>query len=511
MMIRHYNIRDRKIGMCTEAPETLEVDALVLPWSGHESEYGESSVMSSAGQSVRNEIDEYNGEREVMLTSGGLLPVRFLFHLTLPESGAADLRTIEDRFRDCFFQAGVLGIQELAISLPDFTAHVDSFADLVARIWETSREFLARDRGPRRLILLIDDRDLRGQYLRHFLDRKEEEDRQWERLDGARVTTVTKVEAKPPASLLDTPRRTLKTEQVLNLDPVGISDDPHTAEQELAEALDALLEDYQAGRTLAGNLDRLSPAMSSALAGSLSSGSASPRPLGDRLRVLGNPLAMRLPWELLQEKDGLLYLGEGHLFTRGTNFLHFRRHGKAQPTDLRKVSLRVMGETPSAQSLSGSIQELVILRELDLLWSTESEAAARLVHCLDAGALEALRAEEDPACELVFADLPPGESPACADEIGETARHLLAQGCRHVLAPLAPFRSSSERDAFRAAFYERLLAGATPGESLQYAQRVLMETFGMGCGWWLYRLYGQTDFPLIPGKAGGRKTVPQPG
>ncbi len=510
-MIHNYDIRDRKIGMCTQAPETLGVDALVVPWASPESEHGESSVLTLAGQSVRNEIFEYHGEREVMLTSGGLLPSRFLFHLTMPDEGVADLRILEDRFRDCFFQAGVLGIKELAISLPDFTAHVDSFPDLVARIWETSREFLARERGPSRLIYLVDDRDLRGQYVRHFLDRKEEEDRKWERLDGGRVAPAAVTEDKPTASLLDTPLRKLRTEQVLNLDLGADGNDPTMAEAGLEAALDALIEDYQAGRALAGRLELLGPPMSQALADSLAKGKGEPQALGERLRVLGNPLVMRLPWELLQSEGELLHLGEEHLFTRGTNFLHFRRSGRSPASDSRNVSLRVMGETPAAQALAGGIQELVIMRELDLLWCTADEAAARLVHCLNAGALESLLREEDPACELVFADLPPCEEPEGGANLGEIARELLARGCRHVLVPLAPFRSSSERDTFRGAFYERLLSGASPGESLQYSQRVLMETFGTGSGWWLYRLYGQTDAALISGKAKGPKTLLQPG
>ncbi len=501
-MIQHYDIRKRRIGMSTQTPEILRVDALVLPWSEPESEHPESAVLAKAGDVVREEIAEYRGEREVMLTSGGSLPTRFLFHLSLPTEGKADLRTIEMRFRDCFFQASVLGIQEIAISLGDFSHHVESFSELVGRIWDTSREFLAREKGPQRLILLVDDRDLRGQYLRHFLDRKEAEDRKWERLDGAHaVPNTPDIESKPAPNFLDdTPRRVLATEQVLNLELDGSPGDARSVEERLEAALESLIEDYQAGRALAESLDRLTPTMSAVLAESIAAREDGETTLSEQLRVLGNPLVMRLPWELLRAEGETLYLGETHLFTRGTNFLHFRRRGNPTPTDPRRVSLRVMGETPRAQALAGGLQELVIAKDLDVQWSQESSAAVRLVHCLDQGTLESLLTEDDPACELVFADLPPGESGMDAGVIAETARRLLAQGCRHVLAPLAPFRSSTERDAFRAAFYERILSGASPGDALRYGQRVLMEAHGAASGWWLYRLYGQTDAPLLPAR-----------
>ena len=501
-MIQHYDIRKRRIGMSTQSPEILRVDALVLPWSEPDSEHPESPVLTKAGEAVREEIAEYKGEREVMLTSGGTLPTRFLFHLSMPAEGKADLRTVEARFRDCFFQASVLGIQEIAVSLVDFSCHVDSFSELVGRLWDTSREFLAREKGPQRLILLVDDRDLRGQYLRHFLDRKEAEDRKWERLDGAHaVPNAPDIESKPAPNFLDdTPRRVMATEQVLNLELDSATGDTQAVEERLEAALDDLIEDYRAGRALAGSLDRLAPTMSAALAESMAARGGGDTELSERLRVLGGPLVMRLPWELLQAEGEAIHLGEDHLFTRGTNFLHFRRRGNPQPADPRRVSLRVMGEAGPAQILAGGLQEMVIAKDLEVQWSQESNAAARFVHCLDKGTLEGLLLEDDPACELVFADLPPGEDGPDTSGVAEIARRLLAQGCRHVLAPLAAFRSSSERDIFRAAFYERVLSGASPGEALRYGQRVLMEAHGTTSGWWLYRLYGQTDAPLLPAK-----------
>lgn len=511
-MTRQPDIRNRKIGMSTQAPELLAVDALVLPWTAPDSEHPACSVRLQAGDAVEQEIGEYRGEREVMLTSAGCLPARFLFHLTMPGADKTELGLVEDRLRDCFFQAGVLGIQDIAITLQDFSVHVDSFADLVSRTWETCREFMARERGPRRLLLLVDDRDLRGQYLRHFLDRKEEEDRNWERMDGA--AAVPNALAGKSGSLpnLDAPRRQSNAEQVLWLELPEVAADGRAAELVLEEALDDLLADYRAGRALAGSLARLSPAMTAALENCLSDRKAEDSLLDKRLRMLGSPLVMRLPWELLRTDDESLFLGEEHLFTRGTNFLHFRRRGgKQAAADSHRVSLRVMGELPHAQSLSCSVQELVISKELEVDWGTPETADARLVHCLNAGALDRLCLDEDVACELVFADLSPGEEGPEAESLVETAHKLLARGCRHVLAPLAPFRSSGERDAFRNAFYERLLAGATAGSALHYGQRVLMEAYGIESGWWLYRLHGQTDTALIPHSGRTRETMTLPG
>lgn len=495
-MIRNYGIGNRAIAISTQQPDVLRADALVLPWSGLDSPRPPSEVLKSAGAAVLGEIGEYGEETEVMLTSAGALPQRFLFHLSLPREDKVALGVIEDRFRDCFFQAGVLGLREVAIAILDFSPYVESFSELVARVWTTSREFLSRERGPQRLLFLIDDRDLRGQYLRHFLDRKQAEDRRWEAEEPVLATPLPPGARLPRQSVLRAPGQ--GTEQVLSLELSDVLPAPET----MAGALAALLEDYRFGRDQGESRLRLVGPMAAALAAAMVQRGEERQPT-ERLRILGSPLALRLPWELLPGTGEGVFLGEGHLLTRGTNFLHFRRRNLRPETDGLHTSLRVVGESGAARRLAQGIQELVETRGLEVYWSTEQEATARIIHCLDAPALESLLDEGRPDCELVVLELPPGadEAPALLDQLGERAGVLLAHGCRHVLAPLAPFREVGERDAFRSALYERLLGGAMVGESLQYAQHLLMESHGLDAGWWLYRLFGQTDSALLPARA----------
>ena len=500
-MIRNYGIGNRAIAVTTQRPEILRADALVLPWAGPDAPRPADGALAAAGDVVLQEIAEYGGEREVMLTSGGALPQRFLFHLSLPANEKVDLALVEDRFRECFFQAGVLGLQELAVAILDFSPHVESFSELVGRVWVTTREFLARERGPRRLLFLVDDRDLRGQYLRHFLDRKQAEDHRWEGEDQTLATPLPPRSGTVAAAPLKTPGT--MTEQVLSMELADVLPAPEALEA----VLDALLSDYAAGRDSGDARLALAGPMNAALDQALSNRRGRDELLSSHLRVLGSPLVMRLPWELLPARDGRGFLGEDHLFTRGTNFLHFRRRGVRAETDGLRTSLRVVGESGAARQLAQGVQELVEARGLEVFWSTEQEATARLIHCLDLPALDSLLAEGRPDCELVLLDLPPGASLSDpdSDPLGERARELLAHGCRHVLAPLAPFREVAERDTFRAALYERLLGGASVGGALHYAQRVLMEAHGPDSGWWLYRLFGQTDCALLPARSRGRE------
>jgi len=498
-MIRNYGIGNRAIAISTQQPDVLRADALILPWSGAESPRPPSPVLKAAGSAVLAEILEYDEGSEVMLTSAGALPQRFLFHLSLPGDEKVALSVIEDRLRDCFFQAGVLGLREVAIAILDFSPYVESFSDLVARVWTTSREFLTRERGPHRLLLLIDDRDLRGQYLRHFLDRKQAEDRRWEVEEPVLATPLPPGARLPRQAVLRAPGQ--GTEQVLSLELCDFLPDPDS----MAGALVDLLEDYRLGRDMGESRLRLIGPMAAAFAAGMAQ-RGEERIAGEHLRILGSPLALRLPWELLPGLREGVALGEGHLLTRGTNFLHFRRRNLRPEPDGLHTSLRVVGESGAARRLAQGIQELVETRGLEVYWSTEQEATARIIHCLDAPALESLLDEGRPDCELVVLELPPGADgagamPPAIDPLGERAGVLLAHGCRHVLAPLAPFREVGERDAFRSALYERLFGGATVGESLQYAQRVLMESQGLDAGWWLYRLFGQTDSALLPARA----------
>jgi len=110
--------------------------------------------------------------------------------------------------------------------------------------------------------------------------------------------------------------------------------------------------------------------------------------------------------------------------------------------------------------------------------------------------------EEIPlACELAFLELDAADaSRPGGDFVEDWSRQLLTHGCRRVLAPLAPFRGEDERQLFRRSFYEALLAGQSAGRALQRAQETLHEELGPRCGWWLYRIFGQTDEALIPAR-----------
>jgi len=488
VMTRLYDIRERSIEVSTQRPTDVRVDASILPWRPGDREREATGILGKAGGAVLVEIDDYRGERDVMLTSGGFLPSRFLFHLTLPEEGKVDPEILEERFRDCLFQAGVLGLGELAIPIVEFSPFVEDFSELVEAVWKACREFLGRERGPRRVLFLVEDRDLRGQYLRHFFGRKQAEERKWSAGDSAPGAIPTPASQTPSEAIL---RRREGEEKVLSLD---------VAETDaLTGALQSLLVDYSQGRSLDPTLCGLTPPMRQALDRSVSR-QGEPSELPTRLRILGSDLVLKLPWELLRLGHG--YLGEEHLLTRGTNFLHFQKERRRTSPQPFQVSFRVTGSPDAARRLAEELQSLSERRQLGLSWGKEEGASARLVHCLGRKAAESLLDEMPLSCELVFLELEPGEdwreSSGIATE--ECARQLVAHGCRRVLAPLAGFRSDRERFAFRTTFYERLLSGASVGDALHYAQRVAMEAFGTHSGWWLYRIFGQTDEILIPAR-----------
>jgi hypothetical protein len=131
-----------------------------------------------------------------------------------------------------------------------------------------------------------------------------------------------------------------------------------------------------------------------------------------------------------------------------------------------------------------------------------------LVHCLDARAAADLLERERPASELIYLDLPLGDADGAeaAAALSELARGFVAHGTRRVLAPLARFRNEDERQGFRTAFYRQLLAGDSAGEALRRAQQSTRDRFGAESGWWLYRIFGQTDEALIPAASRDRSS-----
>jgi O-acetyl-ADP-ribose deacetylase (regulator of RNase III) len=481
-------IQSRTVEISTKLPEEVESDALLLPWRGGEELEEAGGILQKAGPDVLEEILEYRGEREVMLTSAGDLPMRFLFHLTMPAEGKASLDILEERFRDCLFQAGVLGIREIAIPLLEYSSFVDSFSELVATVWRSCSEFVARERGPKRVLFLIQDRDLRGQYLRHFFNRKLAESEGWGMMDSSKQPVAT---IRPPGlpRPLGADYSQFETEKVFS---------PELADPEgLGVILDELLREYSEDRNYDVTLERMLPPMRSAFRHCIG-GKEALHDLPSRLRVLGADSVLRLPWELIHERG--TFIGEDHLFTRGTNFLHFNKDNRPFKGGTPNVSFRVAGGADAAREVGAEITELTERAQPELKWSEESEAEIRMLHCMGEDTARALLEQETPAYEIAFIDLESGDCVAGEPEgsLDELARSLLASGCRRVLVPLARFRKRQERQIYRRAFYDRLLSGAKAGEAHRYAQRALMEAFGAYSGWWLYRIFGQTDEAILP-------------
>jgi hypothetical protein len=488
-MNRQYNIRQRTIEVSTQHPQDIPADAMLLPWRGADTGDRSAGLLAKAGPLVQDEITEYGDERHVMLTSAGNLQVRFLFHLTLPDGEEdVDLDIVEERFRDCFFQAGVLGLSDLVIPITEFSSITGDFAGLVARIWQACSEFIARERGPRLIHFLVDDRDLRGQYLRHFFKRKQSEDHSWDQLPAHEVIPAP---VKGNVVMLDKalPVRIKNSrEKVVTL----TADQPDL----LLDHLDRLLDSYEAGDGPGPELDLLGPLMSDLLTASLPAGEAH-QPLSPKLRFLGSPPLYRIPWELIQGKNG--FLGHDHLITRGTNFLHFSRKGGYRGRGNR-VSFRIAGDPEQAKGLAEEFRSLCKHQQADLNWSGDQGESVRLVHCVGPGMMENLVQESDLDCEMIFLDIRAGERLArgVREQLDEWAGYLLAHGCRRVLAPLTAFRTEEERTVFRQVFYKRVLDGSSAGEALHAAQAALRDRFGSLGGWFIYRLCGQTDDSLLP-------------
>jgi O-acetyl-ADP-ribose deacetylase (regulator of RNase III) len=489
-MIRRFDIRQRSIEIRTTRLQQVPADALLLPWIAQADRDTQERRLERLGldaASLLDEIAEYKGEREVMLTSPGGLPVRFLFHLTLPEKGAVDLALVEERFRDCLFQAGVLGLRSLAIPVLEFAAYSERFSELISTIWKACNEYLARDKGPRRILFIVEDRDLRGQYLRHFLRRKEAEEQGWAKVAGepsSAEAMSSVIAAESPSPFLSL-REEMPEELILSPAPT----DPGTA----AAGLAALLAAYAAGKDLGPSLSRMAGPLADAFLTSIPLG----LPLAElppQIRLLGAPEILRLPWELIGDAGGT-YLGETHLLVRGTNFLHFAARRGPRPAHSPAMDLRVLGPDRQARRVAEELE--TFMPPGRAAGATPGREPSRLRHCLEESGAHALLAGEHLPCELAVLEW---SAPHRAGEAGpeEWAAKLLAKGCRRVLAPLAPFRDERERSAYMGALYSRLFAGAALGEALHYGQRAVMEGFGTQSGWFLLRIYGHAQGALFP-------------
>ncbi|MBN2170425.1 MAG: hypothetical protein JW819_03775 [Candidatus Krumholzibacteriota bacterium] len=488
-MIHQYEIRSRIVEIATQSAREIRAESLLLPWPEGGSEHP-AGALGLAGTAVLDEIAAYRGERDVMLTSAGALPARFLFLLSLPVDEPCPPSLIEERFRDCLFQASVLGLAEVAVPVLEFSPYVSSFSELVDSIWNACREFLGRERGPQRILFLVDNRDLRGQYLRHFLRRKESEDHDWDEEGAVAPRAGAAAPRELPPAAPPAPQGAL--EKVLS---------PELLDADFfARGVADLLADYGAGRDPAETLARLEPAMRTALLDCLGDGFEQTA-LPPRLRILGDGEILRLPWELLRRGDR--FLGEDHLIARGISFLHFLRNGRIA-AGRRPLRLLVRGEAEAARELGTELQQLARQHHITLDAGDRDAAGAGVVHCLGRDSLRELLAGVRMPCDLTLLELEPGdEPPSGGATLEDWAQQLLGRGCRRALIPLAPFRDEAERRLFRAVLYGRLFLGDTAGEALLRAQAALRREFGPGAGWFLFRLFGQTDEGLVPARRPG--------
>jgi len=125
-MTHQYEISGRVVEIATGSTGEIRAESLLLPWPEGGTERPEGAL-GLAGTAVLDEIAAYRGERDVMLTSAGALPARFLFLLSLPVDEACPPELVEERFRDGLFQAGVLGLSEVAVPVLEFSPYVNSF------------------------------------------------------------------------------------------------------------------------------------------------------------------------------------------------------------------------------------------------------------------------------------------------------------------------------------------------------------------------------------------------
>ncbi len=432
----------------------VSADALVLPWRGDVGVL--PTLLEEGAPAVLAQLREYPEDRDLRLTSAGMLSVRFLLHLSLPVRGAAGKELLRKRMGELFQHARVLALRELAFPIGQFADAGEDFTVLVEALWESWQE---EGEESIRLKLLVDDQDLRAEYLRRFLQRRR----------GASA-----------APSKDRPREVLSGSVEGALRPVLPSG------LDLEQALERLLEDYREGRPLGDALGLLSGPMTKAFAGALEPGEDM-EDLPGVLRILGSGLLQRLPWELL--RDGSTFLGERFLFPRGSSF--YVLGGRNQVADT-SYCIEVYADENRRGALSQELRNL-LHRGGAILGEGEAGKEAHTVFC--ASGLEAwenlLAQEKVRGGEMIFLEKTnEWEEPV---DVEELAGRFLARGFRRVLSPMAAFRDPREERLFRMAFFEQYFRGHGAGGALRYAQRALLEAFGIHSGWFLYRIFGQAE------------------
>jgi hypothetical protein len=442
------------VEVSSREPSNVSADALVLPWRGDEGIL--SSLLEESAPSVLAQLKEYPEDRDLRLTSAGMLPLRFLLHLSLPARGSAGKELLRSRMGELFQHARVLALRELAFPIGQFADAGEDFPVLVEALWESWKE---EGEENIHLKLLVDDQDLRAEYLRRFLQRR-------------RGASAAPAKDRSRENLTGSVEGALRP--VL---PAGL---------DLEQALERLLEDYREGRPLDDALALLNGPMSKAFAGALEPGEELDD-LPGVLRVLGAGLMQRLPWELL--KDGSTFLGERFLFPRGSSF--YVLGGRNQVADT-SYHIEVFADENRRGALTQEIRNL-LHRGGATLEESKSEKEAHSVFC--ASGLEAwenLLADENLlGGEMIFLEKANDwEEPVDAEEL---AGRFLARGFRRVLSPMAAFRDPREARIFRMAFFEQYFRGHGAGGALRYAQRALLEAFGIHSGWFLYRIFGQAE------------------
>ncbi|MCP4547263.1 MAG: hypothetical protein GY835_12460 [bacterium] len=515
-MNQQYRIRHRIVEVSTSDPSAISADAILLPWTAEKLDDEPIGLLKSGGERLLEELDEYPCDRDVLITSAGKLNSRFLFHLTLPTAESEemeelqepfdsqgegpeylDLDVLEDRFRDAFFQATLLGLTDLAIPVNEFSVLVESFSGMISVIWRVCSDFLAQDKGPRSIIFLVNNRDLQGQYLSHFFKRKQLDDSGGNDEGMLDEVIVPRANRITPIADLRSPVQFSGAERVLTMKP----DNGLQLDRKLNTLIDAYRHDVDLDPMIA---DLQNP-MLATFTESLCSKSFEQNP-PNRLRILGATDDCRLPWELLSI-DGS-NLADEFLFTRGTNFLHFNKKRPPGGAASKGISFRIAANQTQGRPLAEELQEISKRLECNVNWNPGARGGVRVVHCIGLPAIKGLLAEEDLQYELIYLDLEPGEEirSEIVMEMDEWAKELLTRGCRRVIAPLVSFRNDHERRIFRSAFYERLLGGNSAGHSLQSAQGACKAAFGKHSGWFLNRIFGQTDEVLVSsGNAAGRQ------
>ncbi len=435
-------------------PREVSAEALVLPWRGDEGIL--PSLLEEGAAGVLAQLREYPEDRDIRLTSAGMLPLRFLLHLTLPARGGASKDLLRKRLGDTFRHARVLALRDLAFPIGQFADAGEDFAELVEALWESWSE---EGEGGIRLRILVEEDDLRAEYLRRFLQRRR----------GAAAAPRQDSGREIAAGNLEGALRPVL--------PAGL---------DLEQALERLLEDYRDGRPLDDALALLSAPMSKAFTGALDPGEEL-EDLPGILRILGSGLLQRLPWELL--RDGSTFLGERFIFPRGSSF--FVLGGRAQSGD-GAYCIEVRAEEERRSGLHQELRNLLHRGGAELKEDDQGDSVHKVFYAEGLDAWERLLAEDGgEGGDLIFLEKPnEWEEPVDAEDF---AGRLLARGYRRVLSPLAAFRDAREARIFRMAFFEQYFRGHGAGGALRYAQRALLEAFGIHSGWFLYRIFGQAE------------------